>query len=329
VRKFINNPRDVAAETIEGYLAVYGDGLKRIPGTLAIAKAEVDDKVAIVSGGGSGHEPVWLEYIGQGFADAICQGEIFAAPAPQSIVAAARAVHRGKGILFIYGNYAGDKLNFDMATEMLEEEGIVARSVPIVDDVAAAPFEQRSRRRGIAGGFFASKIAGAASEAGLNLDALHALASRAVLHTRSMGVASAGGTVPGSTEPTFTLPDGKLEIGIGMHGEQGVRRADIMAADAVVEEMLQRILDDFADARPNEVCILVNGLGATTRAELLIVARKCRQVLDRLGIAIHDFIVGEMATCQEMHGFSISLFSLDDELRRFYSAPSRCSFFSN
>ncbi|TMR16505.1 dihydroxyacetone kinase subunit DhaK [Nonomuraea turkmeniaca] len=328
MRKFINEPSKVAQETLEGFLAIYGDQFAQVPGTLAVAKRVLDDKVAIVSGGGSGHEPVWLEYIGPGFADAVCQGDIFAAPAPQSIVRAAKAVERGRGILFVYGNYSGDRLNFDLAAEELQAEGHEVLTVRVADDVAAAPPDRANDRRGIAGGFFVSKIAGAASEAGLDLKSVQELATLAADRTRSMGVASAGGTIPGTDEPTFVLPDGKMEIGMGMHGEAGVRRADMATADETVDHMIRLIVGDRSLSPDEKACVLVNGLGATTRAELLIIARRTAWVLDQAGIRIHDLQVGDFATSQEMHGFSISVFGLTPELQKLYDAPGRTSFFS-
>lgn len=327
MRKFINAPTDVARETVEGFAAAYADEVERLPDSLTVVRRELTDKVAIVVGGGSGHEPVWLEYVGPGFADAACQGDVFAAPPPPSIVDAARAVHSGRGVLFMYGTYAGDCLNFDLAAEDLEAEGVAVRTVRIADDVAAAPPERRTERRGIAGGLFAIKVAGAAAAAGLGLDAVHAVAARAAEATRSIGVASAGGTIPGTEEPTFELPDGKMEVGMGMHGEPGVRRVDMLTADATVESMTSLLLEDRPLAAGDRVAALVNGLGATTRAELLIVSRRLRQLLDEAGVVVHDFLVGDVATSQEMHGFSISLVRLDDELARHYDAPGRTSFF--
>jgi dihydroxyacetone kinase-like protein len=328
LRKFINDPADVAAHTVAGFAAAYAGQIEQLSGTLTVVRRAVTEKVAVVCGGGSGHEPVWLEYIGPGFADAICQGDVFAAPPPPSIVQAARAVERGRGVLFMYGNYTGDRLNFDLAAEELEASGVPVRTVRIADDVAAAPPERSEERRGIAGGFFAIKIAGAAAASGLDLDAVYAVARRAASATRSIGVASAGGTIPGTDRPTFELPDGQMEVGMGMHGEAGVRRVDMIAADKTVESMTALLLADQPLSAGDAVAVLVNGLGATTRAELLIASRRLRQLLDEAQVQVHDFLVGNFATSQEMHGFSISLVRLDDELRGFYDAPGRTSFYA-
>jgi dihydroxyacetone kinase-like protein len=326
MKKFINAPDDVAAETVEGFLAVHRAEFTALPGALGVVRRRPRDGVAVVSGGGSGHEPVWLEYAGPGFADAVVQGDVFAAPPPPAIVAAARAVDRGHGVLFVYGNYTGDALNFDLAAEELEAAGHRVRTVRVNDDVAAAPPERAEDRRGIAGGFFISKVAGAAADAGLDLDAVHAAAALANERTRSIGVASGAGTVPGSDEPTFTLPDGTMEIGLGMHGEPGVRQGPMLSADAAVEQMLDLLAADLGLRAGDRVCVLVNGLGATTRAELWIASRRLVQLLDARQVAIHDFLVGDYATSQEMHGFSVSLLALDPALQEWYDRPGRTSF---
>jgi dihydroxyacetone kinase-like protein len=327
MRKFINSPADVAAETVQGFAAAYARDVEQLPDSMTVVRREVPEKVAIVCGGGSGHEPVWLEYLGPGFADAVCQGDVFAAPPPPRIVEAARAVDRGRGVLFMYGNYAGDRLNFDLAAEELEAGGVPVRTVRIADDVAAAPPERPEERRGIAGGFFAIKVAGAAAAAGIDLDRVHATAAKAADRTRSIGVASAGGTVPGTDRPTFELPEGKMEVGMGMHGEAGVRRVDMLTADETVDSMTALLLQDRPPSAGDRVAVLVNGLGATTRAELLIASRRLAQLLAEAGVTVHDFHVGDFATSQEMHGFSISLAHLDDELTALYDAPARTSFY--
>lgn len=328
MKKFINAADAVARETLEGYLAVHGQELDQVGDLLAIARREPLDKVAIVSGGGSGHEPMWLEYAGAGFADAVVEGDVFAAPPPPAIVAAARAVDRGHGILFVYGNYTGDSLNFDLAAEELEEAGHQVRTVRVTDDLASASREERHLRRGIAGGFFTSKIAGAASERGLNLDEVHRLAAAANEATSSIGVASAGGTIPGKDEATFELPLGLLEIGMGMHGEPGVRRGPMLPADDLVDQMWDLLVTDLELLPDQPIAVLVNSLGATTRAELYIVARRLRSLIDAARLPVLDFQVGSFATCQEMHGFSISAMRCTPELAELYAAPGQLSFYS-
>jgi dihydroxyacetone kinase-like protein len=325
--KFINAPDDVASETLEGYLAVHADEFRRIPGRLAFVKTALADKVAIVSGGGAGHEPVWLEYAGPGFADAIVQGDVFAAPPPPAIVETARAADQGRGVLFVYGNYAGDSMNFDLAAEELQAEGRQVRTVRITDDVASAEREERHLRRGVAGGFFTSKIAGAASEQGLDLDEVAAAAEKANEATSSIAVASAPGTIPGKSEPTFELPPGMLEIGMGMHGEPGVRRGPMEPADQLVSQMWDLLRDDLSVESGARVAVLVNGLGATTRAELYIASRKLVELLARDSVTTVDFQIGNYATCQEMHGFSLSALRLDESLEELYDQPAQASFY--
>ena len=326
MRKFINKSSDVAAETLEGYAAAHGARIARVPGTLGLIRRDLTDRVVVLVGGGSGHEPVWLEYVGEGLADAVCQGDVFAAPNPMSIVTVAAAAHRGHGVLFMYGNYAGDRLNFDLAAEELEADGIATRTVRITDDVASAPLERRNDRRGIAGGYFATRIAAAAAARGDDLDAVASIAQRAVDHTRSIGVAGAGGTVPGSSEPTLVVAAGRLEIGMGMHGEKGVWAGDFLGADATADKMLELLLADRPLDRDHAVAVLVNGLGATTRAELLIVSRRLLHRLAEESVDIADTHIGEYATSQEMHGFSITLFELDEDLAQLYHRQAHATF---
>ena len=330
MKKFINRPEDVVQETFAGFLALYGDLFYQVEGFSAVAKRELlPGKVALVIGGGSGHEPIFLEYIGDGYADAVCQGNVFAAPSPDIIIAGAKAVARGQGVLFVYGNYAGDNLNFDMAAELLELEGIASRTVRVMDDVASAPPERLTDRRGIAGDFFVIKVAGAACDAGLTLDEAFRVTAKARDNTRTMGVASAPGTIPGLETPAFTLPAGEMEIGLGLHGEPGVRRGKMMQADATVDEMLSLILPDLPFRAGDRVCVLVNGFGATTKMELFIACRRTRERLQQEGLHIHDMQAGNYAVCQEMAGFSLTLSRLDDELQKYYDWPAWSPVFTN
>lgn len=326
MKKFINTAESVAQETLEGYLVVHHDQFERLPVGLGLVKRHLTDKVGIVSGGGSGHEPVWLEYAGPGFADAIVQGDVFAAPAPPAIIAAGEAVDRGHGILFVYGNYSGDALNFDIAAEELEQRGHNVATVRITDDIASAPKSDAHLRRGIAGGFFTSKIAGAASAHGLKLSDVAEVAAAANATTGTIAVAAAGGTIPGKDEPTFELPVGMLEIGMGMHGEPGVRRGAMLPANELVDQMWDLLSADVQLDGNSTVALLVNGLGATTRAELFIIARRTCQRVAETGCQTVDFLVGNYATCQEMHGFSISVIKLDERLFDLYRMPGSTSF---
>jgi len=324
--KFLNDPADVAAETLTGYLRAHQRQLTQVPGRNGFVRSHIPDgKTVLVVGGGSGHEPVWLEYVGDGFADAVCQGDLFAAPPPGAIVDTARAAHRGGGVVFMYGNYAGDRLNFDIAAERLVEEGIPVRTVRVTDDVASASFEHTEQRRGIAGGVFACKVAGTAAARGDDIDTVSRIGQHAVDATRSIGVASAAGVVPGTEQPTFTLAPGRMEIGMGMHGEKGVWPSELLTAADTTRKMLELLLAD----RPllcRNVAVLLNGLGATTRGELWIIAGHLLDALASADLTVEEVTVAEAATSQEMHGFSISLFELTTELSEFYFTPSSSSF---
>ncbi|MHB8089146.1 MAG: dihydroxyacetone kinase subunit DhaK [Anaerolineaceae bacterium] len=319
VKKVINDPKNVVQETIEGYLLMHPGEFHLIENYTAIVKNQLEpNKVGLVFGGGSGHEPIFLEYIGKGYPDAIAMGNIFAAPSPDIVLAATKAADRGKGVLYVYGNYAGDNLNFDMGAELAELEGIRTETVRVWDDVASAPPERMLDRRGIAGDFFVIKIAGAACEDDLDLDEVKRVTTKARDNTRTMGVAMSPGTIPGENTPAFTLPDDEIEIGMGLHGEPGVRRGKMKPADELVDEMLSLIIADLPFRAGDEVCVLIDGFGSTTRMEQFIAMRRTLQNLEKLGIKVHKAEAGNYATCQEMAGFSITLMKLDDELIKYY-----------
>jgi dihydroxyacetone kinase-like protein len=255
-------------------------------------------------------------------ADGAACGEIFAAPSPDVVLAVTRAVHRGNGVLYLYANYAGDVMNFDIAAEMAADEGIRVRTVRIHDDVASAPREQAHLRRGIAGDILAIRIAGAASAALDDLDEVARIAQKACDATCSIGVAVAAGSIPQTGEPTFLLGDDEIEIGMGVHGEAGVQRQKMAPADEIVDLMAARILDDLPFRAGDEAVLLVNNLGSTTMMEMLIACRRLFAILDERGVRIHHTVVGSFATSQEMAGFSFTLMRLDDELRRYYDMPA-------
>jgi dihydroxyacetone kinase-like protein len=322
MKKVINDPKNVVKEMLDGYLGMYGDIVEQIEDyTSIVLKDLAPGKVGLLVGGGSGHEPIFMEYIGQGFADAVCQGNIFAAPSPDNILAGTKAVDRGKGVLFVYGNYAGDNLNFDMASEMAEMEGINTATVRVWDDVASAPPDRMQDRRGIAGDFFVIRVAGAACDAGFDLDEVKRLTEKARDNTRTMGVALSPGTIPGENKAAFELPDDEMEIGMGLHGEPGVRRGKMQPADSIVDQMMELILVDLPFKTGDKVCALVDGFGSTTRMELMIVVRRALQKLAEAGISVHDVKAGNFATCQEMAGFSITFMRLDEELEKLYDTP--------
>lgn len=324
MKKLMNDPARVVPELLEGLLRVSGGRIVQVGPVGAIAKATINEgKVALLIGGGSGHEPVFHGFIGDGMADGAACGNIFSAPTPDVILAVTRAVDRGRGVLFLYGNYAGDVMNFDIAAEMAADEGIRVETVRVRDDVASAPPDRQESRRGIAGDIFVIKIAGAAATILTELDDVVRVTKKARDATRSIGVALSAGSIPETGEPTFELGEGEIEIGMGLHGEPGVRRQAMASANEIVDIMADQILTDLPFVAGDDVCLLVNNLGSTTMMELLIAARRLFEILDRRRITVHDTLVGGYATCQEMAGFSFTLMRLDDELRRLYDVPAR------
>ncbi len=325
-KKLINAPENIIAEMIEGMVGAHPDIL-RVEGETGRAVVAVDGprdgKVGIVVGGGSGHEPAFAGYVGRGLADAAAVGNVFASPSPSHIVEASRAADGGVGILMLYGNYTGDVLNFTMAAEELEQAGIAIRHVAVADDIASATFERKSERRGIAGDFFVFKIAGAAADLGEPLVRVEALARAANDATRSMGVALSPCSLPQTGKPNFTIGDDEMEIGMGLHGEPGIRRQKLATADEVTDELLDTILKELEIAAGDRVAVLVNGLGATSQIELYVIFRRVKQRLDALDIQIHTSWVGEYATSLEMAGASVTLIKLDDTLQALLDHPCR------
>ncbi len=329
VKKLINDPFAFVDETIEGILLARPDHLKRCEGSgraLMRADGPVEGKVAVVTGGGSGHIPVFLGYVGPGLLDAVSIGNVFSSPSPDDMLAATTAAHGGAGVLHLYGNYSGDVMNFGMAAEMAEMEGIEVATALVRDDVVSAPVEEMDRRRAVAGLFFAYKIAGARAEEGAGLAEVRAAADLAIFNTRSMGVALTSCTIPAAGEPTFELGENEMELGMGIHGEPGLRRGEIMPADDVVDEMMARVLPDLPFEAGDEVAVLVNGLGATPPEELFVMYRRVRAVLDDAGIGVHRAYIGEYATSMEMAGASVSLLKLEGDLKRLLDAPAYSPF---
>jgi dihydroxyacetone kinase-like protein len=322
-KKILNDPLKVADELLEGLVLANDGKVVKLPGVNALVRADIpDDKVALLVGGGSGHEPLFHGFVGLNMADGAACGDIFAAPSPDVPYEAAKAIHRGRGVLFLYGNYAGDTMNFDMAAELAEADGIRVETIRICDDVTSAPPERASERRGIAGDLYMIKIAGAATTVYPTLDEVVRVTRKAGDNIRSVGVALSAGSIPQTGRPTFTLPDDEIEIGMGVHGESGVLRQKMVPADTLAAQMLERILADMPVARGESVCLLVNSMGSTTMMECLIVNRALRALLAERGIAVHATDVGPYVTCQEMAGLSITVMRLDDELRRLYDMPA-------
>jgi len=330
MQKLINRPDDFVDETLEGILVAHGDRLRRADDSRAIVRrdAPVAGKVGIATGGGSGHLPVFLGYVGSGLADGVAVGNVFASPSADQMLAVTRAVHGGRGVLHLYGNYGGDTMNFGLAAELADAEGIRVMTLTAADDVASAPKGQEERRRGIAGIFFLYKIAGARADEGADLDAVHQTTTRAAAALRSMGVALSSCTVPSAGRPTFELPLGEMEIGMGIHGEPGVRRGPLEPVDRIVDAILDSLLEDLPHARGDAVEVLINGLGATPVEELYIAFRHVARRLEDAGLRIRRPWIGEYATSLEMAGMSVSLLRMDDELARLMDAPASSPFFA-
>lgn len=330
MKKIINNPENFVDEVVEGILLAHPESLKSASAdnrALVRAGAPFVGKVGIVTGGGSGHLPVFLGYVGEGLCTGVAVGNVFSSPSSEQIFAATRAVDGGVGVLYLYGNYGGDVFNFDLAADLAELDDIETATVIINDDVVSAPKERASDRRGVAGMVFAYKIAGASAERGDSLTEVARLAAKANERVRSMGVGLSPTILPAAGEPTFTLENDEMEIGIGIHGEPGVHRGALESADQITDRLLHEILTDLALPAGSRIALMVNGMGATPAEELYVMFRRAKQILDAAGIKIHRPYIGEYATSLEMAGASITVFALDDELTELLDAPAVSPFF--
>jgi dihydroxyacetone kinase-like protein len=328
MKKLINDPFDVVEEMMEGYCEAHADLVRRV-GLRAIARrdAPTRGKVGVVVGGGSGHLPLYPGYVGRGAADASPIGNVFASPPAKPILEATRAANGGVGVVYLYGNYAGDVMNFDRAAGLAAAEGIPVESIVCNDDVASAPAAEAARRRGIAGAFLVLKATAAKAETRADLQAVAALGRKACSFTRSIGVALSSCTVPANGRPTFELPPGQMEVGLGIHGEPGRRQAPLAPADQIVDEIMESVLGDLGAVSGEEVAVLVNGLGATPLEELYILYRRTHQLLKAKGLTPRYRYVGEYATSLEMAGASISVMRLDEELAVLLGQPANCPLF--
>jgi phosphoenolpyruvate---glycerone phosphotransferase subunit DhaK len=324
MKRLINLPDAVAAEAIEGFSLAYSRHVRQLEGLQAVVRrtAAATGEVAVVTGGGSGHEPMFLGYVGPGMAHGSVAGNVFTSPPPQPIYTTAKAAHAGAGVLFVYGNYAGDVLNFDAAAEMLSDEGIEVAAIRVADDVASALPEARSERRGIAGDLFVIKVAGARAAEGATLAQVTAAADKANDATRSMGVALSSCTIPAAGRPIFELEADEIGLGLGLHGEPGIETAKMMSADEIASYLLSRVLKDLGTAAGDEVSVLVNGLGNTPLSELFIVNRMANRLISDAGLRMVRSYVGNYATSLDMAGCSITVMRLDPELERLLLAPA-------
>ena len=324
MKKVINAPERVVEEMCRGMELAHPSLLRLIPehNVLVRADAPVQNKVALVSGGGSGHEPTHGGYVGPGMLDAACAGSVFTSPTPDQMLEATKAVDGGAGVFYVVKNYTGDVLNFEMAGELAEGEGIETDYVVTNDDVAVEDSTFTSGRRGIAGTIFVHKIAGAAADDGKDLAGVKEIAERVNGNMRSMGMALTSCVPPESGEPIFEIADDEMEIGMGIHGEPGTERKKIEPADRIVEELLGKVLGDAVDFTQGEVAMMLNGLGGTPLMELYVAYAHVADVLQREGVNVYKMAyIGEYMTSLEMAGFSVTLLKLDDDMKPYLEAP--------
>lgn len=328
MKKFINAPEAFVDEMLEGILAAHPDQLATCADyDRNIVRKNCVDKVGLVSGGGSGHLPLFMGYVGKGILDGCAVGGVFQSPGADQIYEITKHVDSGKGVVYIYGNYSGDIMNFEMSSEMADMDDIRTAHIVGNDDVASAPKGEEYKRRGVAGIFFVYKTAGAAAELGASFEEVVRIAEKAKANVRTMGVALSPCIIPEVGKASFSIGENEMEIGMGIHGEPGIVRTELQSADSIVDQMLSGILNDMELPRESEVSVLVNGLGATPKEELYIVYRRIGQILEERGIRVFHVYVGEFATSMEMAGFSISLFRLDEELKGLLGKPSCTPFF--
>jgi len=322
-KKLINNPEEVVEEMVEGIVMAAPDKLEKLDGhNIVIRKGSPNEKVALVSGGGSGHEPTHAGFVGEGMLDGAISGDVFTSPTPDAVFEAIKAVDGGKGVLLVIKNYTGDIMNFEMAAEMAEAEGIEVDHVVVNDDVAVEDSLYTTGRRGVAGTVFVHKIAGAKAEAGADLSEIKKVAEKVIANVRTKGMALYPCRVPAAEESTFTLEEDEIELGIGIHGEPGTERTELMKADEIVDELLGSVIDDIPYEKGDDVALMINGMGGTPLMELFLANRRANQVLEEKGINIYKSFVGEYMTSLEMAGVSITLLKLDEELKELLDAPT-------
>ncbi|MBE5979274.1 MAG: dihydroxyacetone kinase subunit DhaK [Paenibacillaceae bacterium] len=319
MKKIINKPMDVVGEALRGMELAHPE-LLYTPGYEVISRKEKVDKVAVISGGGAGHEPAHAGYVGKGMLDAAVSGNVFSSPSPDRIGDAINRMNSGKGVLLIIKNYSGDIMNFGLASDLAEAEDIQVESVVVKDDVAVPDSTYSTGRRGIAGTVFVHKIAGAKAELGGNLKEVKAAAEKAIANIRSMGMAMSPCVLPAVGKPGFVLEDNEIEIGMGIHGEPGVERTQVKTAKETAKILLEKILEDY-DYTGSEVAVLVNGLGGTPLMELYILNMEVQKLLEEMNIRAYKTLVGNYMTALDMTGCSLTLMKLDDELKELLDAP--------
>ena len=331
MKKIINDPSDFVEEPIDGLIKYHPDvyALAKDNNRVVTRANKASNKVGVVTGGGSGHLPVFTGYIGKGFLDACAIGSVFASPSVEQIVSAIKNADNGNGVLCIIGNYGGDVMNFEMACEMVEMEGIKTKKVIVADDIASAKEEEKSKRRGIAGMIFVFKIAGAVAETGASLDETFKVATETNNNIRTLGVALSPCILPEAGKPTFEINDDEIEIGMGIHGEPGIIREKLKPANDLVDDLYKRIIDDSKLAANDNIAVMINSLGATPLEELYIVSKRVNENLSNSKINNIKTYVGRYATSMEMAGMSITTLKLNDNLKKYLFAASECPFWNS
>ena len=331
MKKIINNPSDFVEESIQGLVISHPNIYSFAKDNIRVIKRTVKakNKVGIVSGGGSGHLPVFTGYVGKGMLDACAVGSVFASPSVDQIASAIRNGDNGKGVLCVLGNYGGDVMNFEMACEIVKDEGIETKTIIVSDDIASASSEEKLKRRGIAGLIFAFKIAGATAENGASLEEVFNITSNANSNLRTIGVAVSSCILPEVGKPTFNLESDEIEIGMGIHGEPGIKREKLKKADILVDDLCEIIFKDFELLSKDKVSIMINSLGATPLEELYIVSKRVNEIFSKLEIDIVKSYVGRYATSLEMAGMSITVLKLNDDLSKALLDHSECPFWIN
>ena len=323
MKKFVNDPNVVVEEMVEGYVMANKD-VRALQEARVVARqdAPVKGKVGIVTGGGSGHKPAFIGYVGKGMCDAVAVGEIFTSPPAHAFYHAFKAADGGRGVACLYGNYTGDVMNVDMAVDMAEDDGIAVKQVIANDDVPSAPKGKEADRRGVAGEILMWKIGGAKAEKGGTLEEVTASAQKAINNTRSMGVGLSPCIIPAVGKPNFTLGENEMEVGIGHHGEPGIEKMDIRPADEVAQMMMDIVLPDLPMQSGDELCLLISGLGSTPLMELYILYRKVGKILEDRNISVYRAYVGDYFTSLEMAGVTVTLMKLDAELKELLDMPA-------
>jgi dihydroxyacetone kinase len=323
IKKLVIDPAVVAVELVAAFADAHPDIVQRVAERVLVRAGRPAAKVGIVTGGGSGHEPAFLGYVGEGCADAVAVGNIFAAPSPDAVLTSIEHADHGRGVLLIYGNYSGDVMNCRLAVRKAAAAGIKVRQLFVTDDLASAPLDQTEHRRGIAGDVMVFKIAGAAAEAGASLDEVEAAGRAANARTRTIGVALSSAELPGAAAPVFTTAKDEMEVGLGVHGEPGISTQKLGTAAEVGTELARRLLADLACPPGSEVVLLVNGLGATPLLEQYLVYHAVMAHLGANGVSVYQSMVGEYVTSLQMAGLSVTVTVLDDHLRGLFDAPAR------